>query len=113
MIRSLITCVALSVLVLTSVAAGVARGQADPVGQMVICSGHGPVMVHIDANGDPTGPPVLCPDGVLALLSAVAIAMPGAHPTQTVAHLTPTAPRALVAHRARTERRARSPPARV
>lgn len=113
MFRTLITCVTICVLALTSVAAGVARGQADPVGQMVICSGTGPVMVHMDATGKPTGPPVLCPDGVMALLAAVADPAPDVARSVTVADLAPTATHRPLAQDARIEGRARSPPPRA
>ena len=56
---------------LTSVAVGVSRGQADPAGTYVLCTGHGAVTVHVDARGNPTGMPTVCPDCVLAFLFTV------------------------------------------
>jgi len=55
----------------TSLAAGVARGHADSVSRMELCTGRGPVMVHLDEEGRPTAPPELCPDGIVALFAAV------------------------------------------
>ena len=61
--------VALSVmLVFTSHSMAVARGMPGPDGQMVICTGQGPVMISVDANGNPVGPPHICPDAALSLL---------------------------------------------
>lgn len=54
-------------LVVTGQALAQARGQAAAVGQMVICTGTGPVMVSVDTEGNPTGPPHICPEGALAL----------------------------------------------
>ena len=113
MIRKLITCLTICVLALTSVAAGVARGQADPVAQMVICSGSGPVMIHMDATGKPTGAPVLCPDGVMALLAAVADPTSAVVRTVTVIALAPTATHRPIAQGTWIEGRARSPPPRA
>ncbi|MBT0958750.1 hypothetical protein IV417_15275 [Alphaproteobacteria bacterium KMM 3653] len=58
-ILSLLACVLLAV---TSIGFGVARGQADVAGQVVLCSGHGFAMVQVDANGEAIGHPQLCPD---------------------------------------------------
>lgn len=58
------------VVAFTAVAVGAVRGQADAEGRMVICTGHGPIVQHFDAEGNPTGAPHLCPDCVMTLLSA-------------------------------------------
>jgi hypothetical protein len=54
-------------LVLTGQSMAVARGAMASGGQMVICSGAGPVTVHVDAQGNPTTAPRVCPDCVLTL----------------------------------------------
>lgn len=54
-------------LALTSLSLAVARGQATPAGTIALCSGAGMQMLHVDADGNPTGPPHVCPDGVAAL----------------------------------------------
>lgn len=68
------------VLALTSVTMAVARGQTRVAGQIVLCSGYGMVLVAIDAAGNPVadaeGGPAggtvhLCPDMVLAMLTAL------------------------------------------
>lgn len=61
-----------AMLVFTGQSMAVARGATGPAGQMVLCSGTGPVVVYVDENGQPTGPPHICPDFALHLLAAVA-----------------------------------------
>ena len=39
---------------------------------MVICTGSGPLMVYVDADGNPVQAPHICPDCVLNLLAAIA-----------------------------------------
>ncbi|MGB2203492.1 MAG: hypothetical protein ACPH5G_19335 [Pseudooceanicola atlanticus] len=59
----------LSLLLLaTAQAAAVAHAAPGPAGQMELCTGTGPVMVYVDENGTPTGPPVYCPDFALSLI---------------------------------------------
>jgi hypothetical protein len=53
------------------VSAGV-KGARDASGQIVICSGNGPVIVYVDDEGQPTKAPHFCPDCVVHLLDAVA-----------------------------------------
>lgn len=61
--------VALS-LVISGQAIALAKGASPATGHMVLCTGHGPVVLFTDANGDPTAPPHMCPDCTLAALSA-------------------------------------------
>jgi hypothetical protein len=71
---------------LTGQAAAVAHGAPGPAGQMVLCTGTGPVMVHVDAEGQPVGDPVYCPDFALSLILALALpevsAVPVARPVR-------------------------------
>lgn len=60
-------------LVLTSQSMAVARGMTGPVGQMVLCTGTGPVSVFVDQNGQPVAPPHYCPDCALDSMQAVAL----------------------------------------
>jgi len=53
-------------LALTSVSLAVARGAAQPVGQMVLCTGEGTRTVLVDGKGRPATPPHICPDCLLA-----------------------------------------------
>lgn len=55
-------------LVVTSHSMAVARGMPGPAGQMVICTGTGPVMISVDEDGQPTGPAHICPDAALSLI---------------------------------------------
>lgn len=72
MIR-LITCLALAlVLALTSQSMAVARGSAAATGQIVLCTGAGPVAIYVDAEGQPTHAPHICPDSALNVLFEVA-----------------------------------------
>lgn len=57
-------------LVLTAQSAAVARTMPDATGKMVLCTGSGPVMVYMDAEGNPTGAPHICPDCALSLIVA-------------------------------------------
>ncbi|MEX0303013.1 MAG: DUF2946 family protein [Leisingera sp.] len=57
---------------LTAHNAAALQGSRDAAGQMVICTGTGPVVVYVDSEGQPTKPPHSCPDCVMHLLDAVA-----------------------------------------
>lgn len=62
-----------AIMVLTSQSMAVARGAAmDASGQIVLCTGTGPVTVYVDENGQPVGRPHICPDCALHVLAAVA-----------------------------------------
>ncbi|MFK7837719.1 MAG: hypothetical protein AB8B60_16040 [Sulfitobacter sp.] len=54
-------------LALTSQAMAVARGSSAATGQMVLCIGDEAVAVFVDAEGQPTRAPHLCPDCVVNL----------------------------------------------
>lgn len=58
------------VLVLTGQSMAIARGTPGPSGQIELCTGTGPVMVSVDENGQPVGPPHICPDAATALFAA-------------------------------------------
>jgi hypothetical protein len=58
-------------IVLTGQAAAVAHAAPGPSGQIELCTGAGPVMVYLDADGEPVGPPVYCPDFALSLILAL------------------------------------------
>lgn len=67
-------------LALTSLTMAAARGAAQPVGQIVLCTGAGPVSVPVDATGKPTGPSHLCPDCLPALLAGASSTPDAARP---------------------------------
>lgn len=62
-------------LALTSQSMAVARGASAATGQMVLCTGTGPVAVYMDADGQPTSAPHICPDSALN----VVVAEPASH----------------------------------
>lgn len=68
-------------LVLTAQAAAVARGQPEPVGEMVICTTGGLITVAVDAEGNPVGPAHVCPEATAGLVA----------PLQTAHGVTPGA----------------------
>lgn len=57
-------------LAFTGLSMAVARGAPGPAGEMVICTGQGPVMIYLDAEGQPVDAPHLCPDGALSLIQS-------------------------------------------
>lgn len=97
-------------LVLTGQALAIARGAPLPVGQVELCTGSGPVMVSIGADGAPVTPPHYCPEGVLSLLQAVA-ALEWAAPVRTLTRVVaePVAPWRAPSLR-RAVARSRGPP---
>jgi len=58
-------------LVATGQGVAIARGMPGPAGQMVICTGTGPVMIIVDATGQPTGHAQYCPEAAQSLLHAL------------------------------------------
>lgn len=50
------------VMVLTSEAMATARVTPTAAGLIDLCTGTGPIMVAVDANGQPVGHPHICPD---------------------------------------------------
>ena len=57
-------------LVISGQAIALAKGASPATGYMVLCTGHGTVVLFTDQNGDPTATPHLCPDCTLAALTA-------------------------------------------
>lgn len=55
------------VLTLTGQSMALARSAPGPAGQMVLCTGNGPVTVLVDSQGQPTGAVHICPDCALSL----------------------------------------------
>lgn len=69
----LFTALMLTVMLATSsLTMALARGQAMAAGEMVLCTGSGPVSIAVDAQGTPTGAVMHCPDCLAADLMAVA-----------------------------------------
>lgn len=80
-----------AVMALTSHSMAAARGAAGVAGQIELCTGTGPITVYVDENGEPTGPPHICPDFALHFLAFVT--PPGIAPVPVEAefHLTTAA----------------------
>ncbi len=74
------------VLAAGSVTMASARHQARAVGETVICTGYGIATISLDAEGNPTGPLILCPDCVPALAALTDAVTPG---PQAPSRLTP------------------------
>lgn len=56
-------------MLVTSIGAASARGAAPAVDHVVICGGQGVSVLYLDAEGEPTHPPHLCPDCILHLVA--------------------------------------------
>ncbi|WP_372604253.1 hypothetical protein [Actibacterium sp.] len=69
LVRPIFTLALALMLAMTSLTLAVARGQAPAVSDVVICSGFGLQVIHLDAEGNPVGAPHICPDGVAAFVS--------------------------------------------
>lgn len=50
----------------------VARGTPSASGQIVLCTGTGPISVLVDENGQPVGKPHICPDCALSFFDVLA-----------------------------------------
>ena len=70
--RSYLTLFLVLVVTLTAHSAGAMRGMQDATGQMVICSGSGPVVISVDADGQPARAPGNCPDCIALGMDALA-----------------------------------------
>jgi len=57
---------------LTAHSAGAMRGMRDAAGQIVICTGTGPVVIYVDADGQPARAPENCPDCIMLGMDAMA-----------------------------------------
>lgn len=68
MTRRLTLVVLAFLLVLTTQSMAVVRAAPDASGQIVLCTGGGVVTVFLDENGNPVGPPHVCPDCLAQLL---------------------------------------------
>ncbi|WP_133361326.1 DUF2946 family protein [Antarcticimicrobium luteum] len=102
-----------AIMALTSQSMAVARGATDPTGQIVLCTGTGPVAVYVDEDGQPTGPPHICPDCALHLLAAVAAPDIAPAPLEISARRQVFAAAALRVSSRACVRSARGPPAAV
>jgi len=97
-------------LIVSAQSMAVARGATSPAGQIVLCTGHGPVTVFVDEDGQPVDAPHICPD---CLTNALASVLPPVGlmvaPVSGGARTIQDTDRAVVLRPDR-QRRARSPP---
>ena len=97
-------------LLLTGHSASASRFERDATGQVVLCTGAGPVSVYVDENGTPTGPPHFCPDCITHLLDLVQDRPAWGAPTRAVRQATDLAPRAQCSLASERRACARAPP---
>lgn len=95
---------------LTAHGAAAAQGNRDASGQMVICTGTGPVVVYVDDDGQPVQPPHYCPDCVMQLLDAVSVPVTLCAPDATGVAALPVPVPALTHGRNTLRASARAPP---
>ena len=76
MIRMILSTLLALILALTSQSMAIAKGGSAASGQMVLCTGSGPVVVYVDAEGQPTSAPHICPDAALNILIEGATPIP-------------------------------------
>jgi hypothetical protein len=57
-------------LVLTGQSMAIARGTPGPSGELVLCTGSGPITILVDENGQPVGQAHICPDCAFAFFAA-------------------------------------------
>ncbi|QIZ80555.1 hypothetical protein [Thalassovita gelatinovora] len=67
--RSYLALVLAALLTLTGQSMAVARGMPNAAGEIVLCTGFGPISVLVDQNGQPVGKPHICPDYALSLFA--------------------------------------------
>ncbi|WP_260088092.1 DUF2946 family protein [Phaeobacter inhibens] len=73
LLRSYLALALIALMAVTGVSAQ--AGMRDATGQMVICTGTGPVMVYIDSDGQPVSPPMDCPE-CLTFVADLGLALP-------------------------------------
>lgn len=95
----------------TGHAAASMKGSRDASGQMVICSGTGPVTIYVDGDGQPTKAPHYCPDCVMHLLDLVPQPDDLALPTYSGQGFDRLWGVSVRAHRIALQAMARAPPA--
>ena len=82
-LRTQISILLIAVLVLTGHSMAIARGMPTASGFMELCTGIGPVMTPVDADGNPTGHSHICPEFSLSLMDVVALVPVLAAPVET------------------------------
>ncbi|OUS37378.1 hypothetical protein A9Q94_06070 [Rhodobacterales bacterium 56_14_T64] len=80
--RSYLTLFLVLAVTLTAHSAGALQGMRDATGQIVICSGSGPLVIYVDSDGQPARAPHDCPDCITLGMDALA-------PSQRPQHVAP------------------------
>jgi len=80
--RSYLTLFLVLAVTLTAHSAGALQGVRDATGQIVICSGSGPLVIYVDSDGQPARAPHDCPDCITLGMDALA-------PSQRPQHVVP------------------------
>lgn len=113
LLHRLLSYTLIGVLIITALAMSTARGQArDAAGAIILCTGHGTVLVYLDATGDPIEAPHLCPDCVLqAFGNGPVITGQITLRSRIVALPLPTPAPLRIAQHLSSNARARAPPA--
>lgn len=106
----LLSALLVALLVLTSASLAVARTAPDASGKMVLCTGSGPVVIHVDENGDPVGAPHYCPDCAMTLLVALDAPLPAAVQALSVRNVTFDTPAVAICAQPARRAQARGPP---
>lgn len=110
LLRYSLAMVLAALVALTGLALASERGMSRVAGQIVLCTGHGPLAVWVDANGQPVDKIALCPDQTASLLGALHLPEPETDfaPAARLIHV--AAAGVPLASRVRIEPRGRSPP---
>lgn len=101
------------VMALTSQAMAVARAAPGPSGIIELCTGSGPVMVAVDADGQPVGHPHLCPDYAAHAFDLACLAPATLRPPETLRRLHGATPAVQTHPLALPRPQARGPPVHV
>ncbi|MEM6305331.1 MAG: hypothetical protein AAF744_11450 [Pseudomonadota bacterium] len=101
------------VLALTSQSMAVARGASAATGKIVLCTSTGPMAVYIDAEGEPTAAPHICPDAALHAVVQGPVAAPAQPALTLVAQLADRQRATLDAPAPRLLPQSRAPPVAV
>ena len=95
----------------TSQQMAMARGMTkDASGQVILCTGQGPTVVTLDAQGNPMGPVHICPDCALTVMAFADAPAVVVHQVVHIQSLTQTPVRKLQPYVFATRAQARGPP---
>lgn len=109
-IRIHITWLLVAVLTFTGHSMAIARGMSPAIGMMELCTGDQVVMVHMDADGEPTGPAHICPEFSLMLMDMLSPAPSMAAPCVARSERQVLVQQAAVAPALVVQASARAPP---